>query len=315
MAGGERVVYRSNLMDSSRWLRFSPRAGDIIISTPEKSGTTWMQMICALLVFGRTTFDQPLDRISPCLDFQIRAIEEVIADLDAQRHRRFVKTHTPRDGLPDEARITYICVGRDPRDVGISWMHHFDNLDVRALFRARGRAVGNDDLPELLRDWAPPPTDPLERFWRWVDAEPSARGLRLTSLAAVMQHLTSYWEVRDRPNVVLVHYSDLQRDLEGEMRQVARRLGIEVDEDRWPELVAAAGFEAMRARADEIAPDASSGALQSNEAFFRSGTDGQWRALLDDAGRRRYAERVAQLAPADLVEWVHREPVDVGSTP
>ena len=44
-------------MDSIRWQRFSARAGDIIISTPPKSGTTWMQMICALLIFQRATWD------------------------------------------------------------------------------------------------------------------------------------------------------------------------------------------------------------------------------------------------------------------
>ena len=94
------------------------------------------------------------------------------------------------------------------------------------------------------------------------------------------------------------------------MRRIAQRLDIEVDEDRFPEFVAAAGFDTMRERADELAPDSTQGILQSNRAFFRSGGSGQWRDLLDDAGRRRYAERVKQLAPADLIEWVHRQPVD-----
>jgi hypothetical protein len=49
--------------------------------------------------------------------------------------------------------------------------------------------------------------------------------------------------------------------------------------------------------------------LQSNQAFFHGGGNGQWRELIDDAGRRRYAERVRQLAPTDLIEWVHHEPM------
>ena len=100
VAGAARVRYRSTVLDSNRWQRFSARAGDIIISTPAKSGTTWMQMICALLIFQRTTFDRSLDLISPCLDMQTRDIGDVIADLEAQQHRRFIKTHTPLDGLP-----------------------------------------------------------------------------------------------------------------------------------------------------------------------------------------------------------------------
>ena len=267
-----------------------------------------MQMICALLIFQRTRFDEPLDLMSPWLDMQTREIGEVMADLDAQAHRRFIKSHTPLDGLPDEEAVTYICVGRDPRDVAISLAAHVDNLDLEVLFTARDRAVGNADLAEMFRNRKPAPTDPVERFWRWVD-EPNTGELEHDSLAWTMHHLATFWQAREQPNVVLVHYADLQRDLEGEMRRIAHRLGIDIDDDRLADLVAAARFDTMRERADELAPNASQGMLQSNRAFFRSGRSGQWRQLLDDAGRRRYAERVRQLAPTDLIEWTHDEPV------
>jgi aryl sulfotransferase len=303
-----RVRYRSDVWDSRRWRWFSARAGDIVISSPPKSGTTWMQMICALLVFQRSTFDRSLDRISPWLEMQTRDISDVIADLDAQQHRRFIKSHTPLDGLPEDEGITFICVGRDPRDVALSWADHSNNIDLVALFTARDRAVGNEDLAEMYRDWEPPPVDPLARFWRWVDDSTRA-DLTRASLASTMHHLATFWEMREQPNVVLVHYADLRRDLEAEMRRIAQRLDIDIDEDRLPELVAAAGFDRMRERADELAPDSTQGIMQSNQAFFHSGRKGQWREMLDDAGCRRYAERVAQLAPTDLIEWVHQEPV------
>jgi hypothetical protein len=294
--------------DSERWHSFSVRAGDIIISSPPKSGTTWMQTIVALLIFQRTPFERSLDLISPWLEMQTREISDVIADLDSQPHRRFIKSHTPLDGLPDDDALTYICVGRDPRDVAISWAHHSDNLDLEALFTARDRAVGNDDLAEMYRDWVPTPTDPLARFWRWVDDSTTGH-MTHVNLASTMHHLATFWEVRDRPNVVLVHYADLLGDLEGEMRRIAQQLDIDVDDHVLPGLVAAAGFDSMRERADELAPDSSQGILQSNRAFFHSGRSGQWQELLDLADRRRYAERVAQLAPIDLIEWVHREPI------
>jgi len=270
-----------------------------------KSGTTWMQMICALLIFQCTTFDRSLDLISPWLDMQIRDIGDVVANLAAQQHRRFIKTHTPLDGLPTEADVTYICVGRDPRDVAVSWAHHSDNIDLQGLFTARERAMGNADLAEMYRDFEPPPTDPLARFWRFVDDSTDGE-LAHVNLASTMHHLTTFWAVRDQSNIVLVHYADLQRDLEGEMRRLAQRLDIDIDEDRLPDLVAAAGFDAMRERADEIVPDATERILQSNRAFFHRGGSGQWQDLLDDAGRRRYAERLKQLASPDLIEWVHR---------
>ncbi len=306
VAGDARVRYRTAVLDSNRWERFSTRPGDIIISTPPKSGTTWMQMICALLIFQRTTFDRSLDLISPWLEMQTRDISDVVADLDAQPHRRFIKSHTPLDGLRYEPTVTYICVGRDPRDVAISWAHHQENLNLQALFTARDRAVGNDDLAVMYRDWEQPPTDPLERFWHFVDGERTGELTRV-NLASTMHHLGTFWDTRQRPNVMLVHYTDLQRDLEGEMRRIAHGLGIEVDDDRFPDLVAAAAFDAMRERADVVAPDTTQGFLQDNRAFFHSGRSGQWEALLDDAGRRRYAERVKQLTSTDLIEWAHHE--------
>ena len=51
------------------------------------------------------TFDRSLDLISPWLDMQTRDRDSVIADLDAQQHRRFIKSHTPFDGIPDDEEI------------------------------------------------------------------------------------------------------------------------------------------------------------------------------------------------------------------
>ena len=54
------VHYPSEDDDSARWLEFPFRRGDIVISARSKSGTTWMQMICALLVFQTTDLPRPL---------------------------------------------------------------------------------------------------------------------------------------------------------------------------------------------------------------------------------------------------------------
>ena len=300
--------YRSLISDSSRWDGFELRPDDIVISTPAKCGTTWMQMICALLVFQSTTFDASLDLISPWLDMLTRERGDVFADLDAQAHRRFIKTHTPFDGLPFDERVTYIAVGRDPRDVALSWDNHLANMDLDALIGARATAVGLDDLAELFPDGIPERTDSeIERFWQWVDDQTPAPE-SLGSLAATLHHLSTFWAVRDRPNLVLFHYDELKADLEGQMRRLAGQLGISIPEDRWPELVDAATFERMRAGADHIAPDTSHAIWQDNQQFFHRGTSGQWRELLDDEDLRRYDQRVAELADPELAGWLHREP-------
>lgn len=76
-------------------------------------------------------------------------------------------------------------------------------------------------------------------------------------------------------------------------------------EERWPDLVATARFDAMRARADLLAPD-HGGTLRDRTAFFRHGRGGEGPALLEPAGLARYAARAAALAPPDLLTWLHR---------
>jgi len=303
----ERVRYRSMISDSARWDGFELRPDDIIISTPTKCGTTWTQMICALLVFQTAELPAPLDVLSPWLDMLTRDRAAVVADLGAQTHRRFIKTHTPYDGLPHDDRVTYICVGRDPRDVALSWDNHIANTDLVAMFTARDRAVGNEDLAELMPDGPPVRADTeIERFWQWVD-EPLPAGPRAESLAVLTHHISTFWAVRARPNVILLHYDDLKADLGGQMRVVSAQLGIPVDEARWPALVEAATFDRMRANADRVAPDTTNGIWQDNQQFFHRGTSGQWRSLLDDAGLERYFARVAELAPDDVARWLHHE--------
>src|SRR5262245_42224747 len=114
-----RPRYLSFVHDSARWDGFELRAGDILLSTPPKCGTTWMQMICSLLIFQDPEREQALSTVSPWLDMTVKKREVVWALLEAQTHRRFIKTHTPLDGLPSDDRVTYVCVGRDPRDVAV----------------------------------------------------------------------------------------------------------------------------------------------------------------------------------------------------
>jgi aryl sulfotransferase len=294
--------YRSVIADSARWDSFRFRDGDIVISAPMKCGTTWIQMVCGLLTFQQPRFPATLDLISPWLDMLTRSLPEVLKDLDAQQHRRFIKSHTPLDGLPFEDRATYICVCRDPRDVALSFINHMMNTNVEAFLLARYMAVGVQDLSSFHENpiWAGSEHD---RFWQWMDA-PTSPGLK-----SMIHHLSTFWEMREHPNVILIHYNDLKTDLEGQMRELARRLGVSVSEPLWPELVRAATFEEMRGKADEIVPNSTEALWYNNHRFFHRGTTGQWQSLLQIKDLIRYRARILELADPELAAWMHQGPI------
>jgi hypothetical protein len=139
----------------------------------------------------------------------------------------------------------------------------------------------------------------------WIDRD-AAPADDLDSLPGVLWHLTDAWRRRHDENVLLVHYDDLSADLAGEMRRIAARLGVEVQEQTWSELVHAAGFAQMRARAQQLAPDPA-GILKDTRAFFRRGGSGSGREILSDAEFAHYRRQAAGLAPAEFLTWLHRD--------
>ena len=288
--------YQSPDEDSARWRDFPFRAGDIVISTRSKTGTTWVQTICALLVFGTPELPAPIAELSPWLDHLITPREEVYARLAAQRHRRFIKTHTPLDGLPLDPRVTYIVTARHPLDAAVSLYHQGANFDRAKLAARSGVPVPPESPPRPLHDWllsyATGNTAP------WI-AGPDPRE-DLDSLPGLLWHLSDAWARRHEPHVMLVHYDDLCADLGGQMRRIARRLHLPAPS---APLVRAATFEAMRDDADRRVPTA--GIFVSNRAFFRRGTSGAGREILGEEEIAAYHARAARLAPADMLAWLH----------
>jgi hypothetical protein len=291
------VRYRTAHDDSARWASFPFRQGDIVISTRSRSGTTWMQMICALLIFQTPELPSPLSELSPWLDWLTLPSRDVLARLGAQEHRRFIKTHTPLDGLPLDPRVTYIVVARHPLDMAVSLYHHYGNLNAPRI-----RELAGQPEPD-----APPSPSPPVREWllSWIAQDPRPQE-KPDSLPGVMWHLSDAWSRRREPNVVLMHYDDLSADLTREMSRLADLLGITVPDQAWPRLVRAAEFEHMRAQAGRLA-QGPPGILKNDTAFFRRGTTGAARELLTSTELARYTARTAQLAPPDLLTWLHRD--------
>lgn len=290
-------VYNEFLMESSRWDNFTAREGDILICTPAKCGTTWTQMICALLIFQKTEFEKPLTEYSPWMDVLLAPVEKIHKLLDNQTHRRFIKTHTPLDGLPYYQEAKYICVGRDPRDAFLSLKNHLENMKPEALEICRENATG---------EWKPPQPSPKnldEWFCAWMGSSCSTSPDH-AGHADVLNYVDTFWQFRHLPNILMLHYSDLKTDLESEMKRIATFLGIDVPDQLWPELVAAASFENMKSKADRLAPQVTSNVWKDTGRFFNKGTNGQWRNILGEKELDLYQQVMSERLSADLANWL-----------
>jgi hypothetical protein len=278
-------VYKELFTDSTRWADFEHRSGDIFVCTPPKCGTTWTQAICALLVFQTPVLLVNPATISPWLDAIFEPIEEILAMLEEQTHRRILKTHTPLDGIPYFEDCEYVCVYRDPRDVFFSLRSHRDNMKL--------------DIPNKPQD-----ETPREAFRLWLETHYEPGEEQGPSLDSITHHLNTFREFEDLPNIELYHYSDLKRDLPAEMRRIAAQLEIEVDRELLTQLAETASFANMKQNAENFAPGTGRDVWHDTSRFFNKGSSGQWRDVITQEDEKEFDERLGQLLPPDAACWL-----------
>ena len=141
--------YRGIVSDNLRWRQFTMRPGDIFVCTPPKCGTTWMQTIVATLIFPDGNLPAPVLELSTWIDARFEPIDKIVAGLDAQTNRRWIKTHTNADGIPWSGDSSYIVVGRDGRDAFMSFLNHMRSMRQDVLM-ALALSAADDRWPTLV---------------------------------------------------------------------------------------------------------------------------------------------------------------------
>ncbi len=172
-----------------------PRPSDVVISPFGKCGTTWLQQIFHTL---RTRGDMDFDDISRVVPW----IEMATADgLDIEAPQRAeprgFKSHLAYDAIPPGAKG--IVSFRDPRDALVS-MYRF----MEGWFIEPG-AVSIADFAD-----------------NWIGREAGR---------SYWGHLLSWWQVRQRPDVLVMSYEQMVAEPEASIRRVAAFCGIPLDND------------------------------------------------------------------------------------
>jgi len=279
-----------HLLDSKVWNVFEYREGDIIINAYSKSGTTWVQQIVGQLLWNGAE-NIVLSEISPWIDCRFPPQAERLALLESQSHRRFIKSHLPVDTMVFSPHAKYIYIGRDARDVLWSLYNHHLNMKKDAL-------EGIDAVPERI---GPPlgiaPTSVVQYFWDWLEKDGYPWW-------PYWEHVLSWWQIRDLLNVLLIHFSNLKKDMPGEIRRIAAYLEIEIDESQWKVILNHCSFEYMKAHAAQSVPFGGEIFEGGAQSFMHKGVNGRWKDLLSSDDIEKYDQIAQENLGTDCAHWL-----------
>lgn len=276
--------------DSTIWNDFAFRDDDIVISTYAKSGTTWVQQIVAQLLFGGAE-GLNVSEMSPWLDLRVPPKAVKLPMVEAQTHRRFLKTHLPVDALVYSPRAKYLYIARDGRDVVWSLYNHhahanqiwYDALNTTPGLVGPPIERPGPDVRAYFLDWLDRDGYPFWSFW---------------------ENVRSWWAIRDLPNLRVIHFAALKADLPREIRGIADFLGISIDPARWDAIIEHCSFDYMKKNASQSVPLGGVFWEGGAETFINKGINGRWRDVLTSDDNERYERRARSELGEDCARWL-----------
>jgi hypothetical protein len=214
-----------NLAKKNPFRGYVPGPQDVFVMTLPKSGTNWMMQIAHQLIWhGQAEYDH-IHEVIPWPDIQampgfMRNYAIPLAEAEQWRQspeqKRVIKTHFNWELLPYSEEARYIAVIRDPKDVFVS-----------SYFFVRDGIYGP----------AMPSVD------TWYKMFVSGKGMMGVSWP---ENTAGYWAQRHRPNVLILSFKSMKRDLAGTVRRVAEFLNVRVSDDVIRKVASLSTFEYMK---------------------------------------------------------------------
>lgn len=222
-------------------LWFKPLPGDIFVGSYPRSCSTLAQYI----IWSLFHEGKPLPDFHTLLTKEFPCIEVVDADTVSPRNGspRLVKHHLPQAFSPSGADGKHVVVLRNPFDVCASnYVHLGEGYE------------GNF-------------SDFFECFTRGEVA-----------FGDYFDHVLSWYERRDDPDVLLLCYEEMRKDPIGSVRKVAEFVGVEASEDRLVQVARDTGLEVTVAGRSHLEEEVVKGTVGCFKEFF---SENQHRILAD----------------------------------
>jgi len=244
---------RSQAVKEKAFADYQPTEHDVFVTTFAKSGTNWMMQIAQQISHrGEAEFphihavaawpDAPGLGPIPLLD---------TSPIDASpTGLRIIKTHLETQFVPYDEKSTYLTVLRDPKEVLVS-SYYFMGGILGVLSH-----VTIDDWYELA----------------------TAPGGLIESWAI---HAASFWDWRDRPNVLVLNFAEIKRSPRESIERVAAIMGVELTEAQLAKVIERSSVDYMKAHESQFAPpQAPFGDKAKPTLMIRRGASGKSEELL-----------------------------------
>lgn len=241
-------------------LWFKPLPGDIFVGSYPRSCSTLAQYIIWSLFHD----DKPLPDFHTLLTKEFPCIEVVDADTVSAKDGapRLVKHHLPQAFSPAGNDEKHVVVLRNPFDVCASNYVHL------------GKSYGGSF------------SDFFECFTRGEVA-----------FGDYFDHVISWYEHKEDPNVLLLFYEEMRKDPVGSVRKVAQFVGVEATEETLLRVARDTGLEVTVAGRSHLEEEVVKGRVGCYKEFFSE----EQRKYLADMVRERFAGTELLKAWADFL--------------
>jgi len=230
------------------------KAGDVIISVPAKSGTTWTMNIVHQMMSGGDPFFKDIYAEVPWVEFKEgpdQTDEELLNRWENMKYPRAFKTHSYPDTqaggfLKFRKDLKYIVVFRNPEEALVS-LKPFLESHSQKLFDLWDASDMREELCNFSNF-----TDFFENIV--MKGFPGMHNVPTGGLIRMFYifFINAWWPLRNEPNVLLLHFNDMKEDHFGILKKISNFLNIKLSGDEWHSVTKYTSFKWMKANEEKF---------------------------------------------------------------
>lgn len=259
---------------------FKARIDDVLIATPPKAGTTWMQQILHQLKTGGDENFEDIDHVVPWLEIQRRdkSWQDVLDEFEKIESPRIFKTHCTYEQMPGVDTAKIILTTRDPRDCCLSFYHHLLDLTDYAI------QLSGVERPQSLDEYVN----------TWLE------------FAAWYRNIKSWWPHKDQSNILILRYEDLRKNFDYEIERILEFLGWSLNDSQCQQVNENCSFEWMKKNVQRFNRQgfSSSQSLFKPDGFVRKGAVGEGKQKLSADQQQRILQKAREMLDVECLKFL-----------